>query len=139
MLQELFMTHCTSVLRYSYITYILLIIGLMQNEKTSVMTTLKPLGTHIWQICWGTYPPHQFSIDALNTSTPHLADLLADLPPCCQSNIDALNTITPDLADLLAELSPTQVQCIMGIYIMGCICQPFWILQEKVGIFFISE
>ena len=22
------------------------------------------------------------------------------------------------------------------IYIMGCICQPFWILQEKVGIFF---
>ena len=23
-----------------------------------------------------------------------------------------------------------------GIYIMGCIWQPFWILQEKVGIYF---
>ena len=35
--------------------------------------------------------------------------------------------------DLLADLSP---QMHHGIYIMGCIWQPFWILQEKVGISF---
>ena len=29
---------------------------------------------------WQIYPP-QLSIDALNTATPNLADLIADLPP----------------------------------------------------------
>ena len=35
--------------------------------------------------------------------------------------------------DLLADLSPKMHH---RIYIMGCIWQPFWILQEKVGISF---
>ena len=38
-------------------------------------------------------------------------------------------------ADLSADLPPTP-QMHHGIYIMGCIWQPFWILQEKVGISF---
>ena len=37
------------------------------------------------------------------------------------------------LADLLADL-PLQMH--HGISIMGCVWQPFWILQEKVGISF---
>ena len=48
-------------------------------------------------------PPPQLSIDALNTATPNLADILADLPQISpingQSSIDALNTTTPNLAD----------------------------------------
>ena len=70
---------------------------------------------------WHIYP-HQLSIDALNTATPNLADLLADVPPSIkhrcleycyttlvrytgrstpsQSIIDALHTVTPNLADL---------------------------------------
>ena len=44
--------------------------------------------------------PPQSSIDALNTTTPNLADLMADLPPPPQSSIDVLNTATPNLADL---------------------------------------
>ena len=35
---------------------------------------------------------------------------------------------------LLADLLPPQVH--QGIYVMGCIWQSFWILQEKVGISF---
>ena len=50
---------------------------------------------------WQTDPP-QSSIDALNTITPNLAHLLADLPPS-QSSIDALNTASPNLADLLPQ------------------------------------
>ena len=38
------------------------------------------------------------------------------------------------LADLLADLPPPPMH--HGIYLMGCIWQPFWILQEKVGISF---
>ena len=38
-------------------------------------------------------------------------------------------------ADLSADL-PQPPQMHHGIYIMGCICKPFWILQEKVGISF---
>ena len=34
----------------------------------------------------------------------------------------------------LADLPPPQMH--HGIYIMGCIWQPFWILQEEVGISF---
>ena len=68
----------------------------------------------------GRYTPHQLTIDPLNTITPNLADLLADLPPWSiehrcheyhytklgrstpsQSGIDALNTATPNLSDLL--------------------------------------
>ena len=75
------------------------LIGLTRSEKTSVMTTPKRPGAHIWQICLADLPPHQSSIDALNTVTPNLADLLADLPSP-QLSIDALNTVTPNLADL---------------------------------------
>ena len=53
----------------------------------------------MWQIY-----PHQSTIDALNTITPNLAHLLADLSP--QSRIDAINTATPNLTDLLADLDP---------------------------------
>ena len=38
------------------------------------------------------------------------------------------------LADLLADIHHPQMH--HGIYIMECIWQPFWILQEKVGISF---
>ena len=48
------------------------------------------LGRSTWQIY-----PHQWSIDALNTTTLNLADL-----PPNQLSIDALNTSTPSLADL---------------------------------------
>ena len=63
--------------------------------------------------------PSQLSIDALNTATPNLADLMADLPPIIehrcleyhytkldrstgrstpsQLSIDTLNTATPNL------------------------------------------
>ena len=60
-------------------------------------------------------PTTQLRIDALNTATPNLADLLADLPPS-ELNIAALNTATLNLADLLAQrvfyvkdLLPTRV------------------------------
>ena len=56
----------------------------------------------------GRSTPHQLSIDALNTTTPNLADLLADLSPN-QWSIDALNTTTLNLADLLAVLPPNQL------------------------------
>ena len=42
------------------------------------------------------------------------------------------------LADLPADLLPNPPNA-TWFYIMGCIGQPFWILQEKVGISFISE
>ena len=35
----------------------------------------------MWQINWQIYPPVRLSTDALNTTTPHLADVLADLHP----------------------------------------------------------
>ena len=47
--------------------------------------------------------PHQLSIDALNTTTPNLADLMSRFPPS-QLSIDALNTATLNLADLLVDL-----------------------------------
>ena len=65
------------------------------------------------------------SIDVLNTATPNLADLTPH-----KSSIDPFNTATPNLADL----PPSAMH--HGIYIMGYIWQPFWILQEKVGICF---
>ena len=63
-------------------------------------------------------PPSQSSIDALNTATPDLAHLMADLyiyiyRQCThthgkwtpsQSSIDALNAATPDLTHLMADL-----------------------------------
>ena len=54
-------------------------------------------------------PPSQSSIDALNTTTPNLADLYKYrtmyIYPCqietsSQLSIDALNTAAPNLADL---------------------------------------
>ena len=33
-----------------------------------------------------------------------------------------------------ADLGRSTPQMHHGIYIMGCVWQPFWILQEKVGI-----
>ena len=47
----------------------------------------------------GRSTPLQSDIDALNTTTPNLADLH---PP--KLSIDALNTATSNLADLLADL-----------------------------------
>ena len=68
--------------------------------------------SHVWHICLADLPP-KLSIDALNTITPNVADLLADLifgryTPC-QSSIDALNTITPILADLPGRCTPYQL------------------------------
>ena len=81
-------------------------------------------------------PPTQSRIDALNTASPNLADepTVANGPPS-ELRIDALNTATPNLAGepTLADGNP---QMHHGIYIKGCIWQPFWILQEKVGISF---
>ena len=69
----------------------------------------------------GRFTPQKWSIYAMNTTTPNLADLLADLHPLAikhrcleycynkhgistvtphQSSIDAFNTATPNLADL---------------------------------------
>ena len=150
------------------------LIGIMQSEKTSVMTTPKHPGTQIWQIyprfvgrsnppiehrCLeyhytklGRSTPPQSSIDALNTITLNLADLpqisWQIYPP--QLSIDALNTVTPNVADLpqitWQIYPPIEHRCLAyhytklamhhGIYIMGCIWQPFWIVQEKVGISF---
>ena len=68
---------------------------------------------YLWQI----NPPCQLSIDALNTTTPNLADLyvynnayiqiyiyidIYRLTPS-HSSIDAFNTATPNLAHLMAE------------------------------------
>ena len=53
-----------------------------------------------------------------------------------QSSIDALNTVTPNLADLPADLPPHNSAMHHEMYITGCIWQPLWILQEKVGICF---
>ena len=60
---------------------------------------------------WQIYPPKlgrspQLSIDPVNTVTPNLADLLADLTPP-KLSIDALNTITLNLADL----PPIEASC----------------------------
>ena len=59
--------------------------------------------------CTSTYgrtTPHppQLGRDALNITTPNLADL----PP--QSSIDALNTTTLNLAHLLADLLPQSIE-----------------------------
>ena len=45
-------------------------------------------------------PPGELRLDALNTTTPNLADepTLANGPPS-ELRIDALNTATPNLAD----------------------------------------
>ena len=64
-----------------------------------------------------------------------LADLLADLPPTMTSHTqDEFN-----LADLLPKINNNNFNTSWYIYIMGCIWQPFWILQEKVEFLFISE
>ena len=51
-------------------------------------------------IIWQMDLPGSLIIDALNTTTPNLADepTLADGPPPSESSIDALNTATPNLA-----------------------------------------
>ena len=56
---------------------------------------------YIWQI----YPP-QLSRDALHTAARKLdrSTGISNLPG--QLNIDALNTVTPNLANLLADLPP---------------------------------
>ena len=64
-----------------------ILIGLTRSEKTSVMSTVKRPGTHIWQICWQIYPPPVDLPVDLNGDfrflllEPILADQLADLPP----------------------------------------------------------
>ena len=44
--------------------------------------------------------PLQLSIDALHTTTPHLADVVRSTGRSPLKNIDALNTATPNVADL---------------------------------------
>ena len=46
--------------------------------------------------------PLQLSMDALNTATPNLADLVRSTGRslCLKKYIDALNTATPNLADI---------------------------------------
>ena len=61
-----------------------------------------------WYTKFGRSTPSQLIIDALNTATPNLADLLADLSPN-QWSIDALNTTSLNLADLLEDLPPNQL------------------------------
>ena len=39
-----------------------LLIGLTRSEKTSVMTTPKRPGAHIWQICLADLPPNRAKI-----------------------------------------------------------------------------
>ena len=63
-----------------------------------------------WQmnLLWLMDLPSESRIDALNTTTPKLADepTLANGPPS-ESRIDALNTATPNVADkpTFAEIS----------------------------------
>ena len=84
--------------------YINLIRSFICNTKRpSVKQSMKCKEVQNWQICQWT--PCQLSIDALNTATPNLADLLADPPH--QLSIDALNTATPNLADLRQTYPPS--------------------------------
>ena len=65
-------------------------------------------------LLWPMDPPSKSRIDALNTTTPNLADepTLANGPPS-KSRIDAMNTHTQNMADesTLADGPP---KCIMG-------------------------
>ena len=65
-------------------------------------------------------------------------DLLADLPPLVLTSHGQdefkFGRSTPRSA---SRYTPQKTIAMHhGIYIMGCIWQPFWILQEKVGISF---
>ena len=75
----------------------------LENQYTKIVSYIEQC---IYTHCRLTHSPGQLRIDALNTATPNLADLLADLPHPHQLSIDALNTTTPNLADLLADLLP---------------------------------
>ena len=84
----------------------------LEYHYTKLCRSTRYSTMHIY--AWQIYPPSQLSIDALNTTTPNMADL-ADIVHCTymygrctphQSSIDALNTTTPNLADL-----PDMAQC----------------------------
>ena len=83
--------------------------------------------------------PCELRIDALDTGTQNIADepTLADGPPS-ESRIEALNTGTQNLADepTLANGPP---QMHHGIYIMGCIWQPFGFFKKRWEFPCISE
>ena len=85
-------------------------------------------------------PPGELRIDALNTTTPNLADepTLANGPPTGESRIDTLNTATPNLANkpTLANGPP---QMHHGIYIIGLFGSHFGFFKKRCKFPFISE
>ena len=103
---------------------------LYNTKRPSVKQSMKRKWVQNWQSA--NWPPHQSRIDALNTTTPNLADLLmdplsikhrcleycytklgrsADGPPH-QLRIDALNTATPNWADLPTDPLSIQHRCL---------------------------
>ena len=110
------------------------IIGLMQNEKTSVMTTPKHLGAQIWQI----YPR---SVGRCIPSYWHLVakfgrstlDLLADVPPLTSSG--QIWQIYPRSAGRCTPIQTSSGQ-IWQIYPRSAgRCTPYWHLVAKNGNF----
>ena len=63
-----------------------------------------------------------------------LADQVADLPPGLISSGQEWQFQVP-YKHINWQIYSHPPQMHYGIYIMGCIWQLFWILQEKVGIF----
>ena len=61
-----------------------------------------------------------------------LADQVTDLPLILTSSGQEWQ-FQVSYKQINWQIYPPQMH--YGIYIMGCIWQPFWILQEKVGIF----
>ena len=85
----------------------------------------------------------QLSIDPLNTIIPNMLICTISYWQIywqinSPSSIVPMNTTTPNMFicttsywHIYWQIYPPTVQ-----YIMGCIWQPYWILQEKVGIYF---
>ena len=78
-------------------------------------------------------PPGDLRIDAFNTSTPNLANepTLANGPPS-EFRIDALNTSTQNVADGLPK-------CIMGYILWDVFGSHFGFFKKRWEIPFISE
>ena len=70
-----------------------------------------------------------------------LADQLADLPPSVVASSGQewqyeISTVRAHSGRSNGRYTPTYSARHHGMYIMGCICQPLWILEDKVGICF---
>ena len=106
-----------------------LLLLVLREGKRPVMTTPKRPGAHFWQICWQIYPPStdhrclEYCYTKLGRSTPQSIK-----HRCLEYHYTKLGRS--------AGRSTPHSAMHHGIYIMGCIWQPFWILQEKVGISF---